>query len=127
QSWFKRRLAQAGIRAAKAIRNNWPDATLVWAEPLVHIAPRSQRRSDVRVAEDARQGQFQTYDWLIGKSEPELGGDPSLVDVIGLNFYPHNQGYHAGPTIPAGHHEYRPLADMLVEVAGRYGKPMFLS
>jgi hypothetical protein len=26
-----------------------------------------------------------------------------------------------------GHHEYRPLADMLVEVAERYGKPVFLS
>jgi beta-glucosidase/6-phospho-beta-glucosidase/beta-galactosidase len=26
-----------------------------------------------------------------------------------------------------GHHEYRPLADMLVEMAERYQKPMFLS
>jgi hypothetical protein len=26
-----------------------------------------------------------------------------------------------------GHHEYRPLADMLVEVAERYDKPLFLS
>src|SRR6476661_4694678 len=26
-----------------------------------------------------------------------------------------------------GHHEYRPLGDMLVEVAERYGKPIFLS
>ena len=62
-----------------------------------------------------------------GPAEPELGGDPSLVDVIGLNFYPHNQWYYDGPTIPMGHHEYRPLADMLVEVAERYGKPIFLS
>ena len=59
--------------------------------------------------------------------EPELGGDPSLVDVVGLNFYPHNQWYFEGPTIPMGHHEYRPLADMLVEMAERYGKPVFIS
>ncbi len=26
-----------------------------------------------------------------------------------------------------GHHEYRPLGDMLVEMAERYGKPLFLS
>ena len=26
-----------------------------------------------------------------------------------------------------GHHEYRPLADMLVEMAERYGKPLFIS
>jgi hypothetical protein len=127
KGWFKRRLARAAIRSARAIRNNWPDATLVWAEPLVHIAARTHRRPDVRAAESTRLGQFQTYDWITGKSEPELGGDPSLVDVIGLNFYPHNQWYHEGPTIPLGHHEYRPLAEMLLEVAERYGKPIFLS
>ena len=99
----------------------------MWAEPLIHIAPHDRRRADDarRGAEPA--GQFEAYDWIMGLAEPELGGDPSLVDLIGLNFYPHNQWYLEGPTIPMGHHEYRPLADMLVEVAERYGKPMFLS
>jgi hypothetical protein len=63
----------------------------------------------------------------MGLERPELGGDSSLVDVVGWNFYPHNQWYRKGPTIPMGHHEYRPLADMLVEMAKRYGKPMMLS
>jgi hypothetical protein len=81
----------------------------------------------MRAAEAYRQGQFEAYDWITGKAEPELGGDASLVDAIGLNFYPHNQWYYRGPTIPMGHHEYRPLADMLLEVAERYGKPIFLS
>jgi beta-glucosidase/6-phospho-beta-glucosidase/beta-galactosidase len=125
--WFKRQLVRAGIRAAKAIRSARPDATIVWAEPLVHIAPHSQRRAEVRAAEGARLGQFQAYDWITGRSAPELGGDPSLVDLVGVNFYPHNQWYLDGPTIPMGHHEYRPLADMLIEVAERYGKPVFLS
>ena len=125
--WFKRQLVRTGIAAAKAIRERWPGASIVWAEPLVHIAPRSHRRSDVKAAEGARQGQFEAYDWIIGKAAPELGGNPSLADVIGLNFYPHNQWYLSGPTIPMGHHEYRALADMLVEVAERYGKPLFLS
>ena len=128
KGWFKRQLVRTAIHAARAIRGRWPDATLVWAEPLVHIAPRSHRRADERAAEAARQGQFEAYDWITGRTEPELVGDPSLVDVIGLNFYPHNQWYfRKGPTIPMGHHEYRPLADMLVEVAERYGKPIFLS
>src|SRR5205085_7659932 len=103
------------------------DATLVWAEPLIHIAPRSHRRDDVRAAEGPRQGQFEAYDWITGRAAPELGGERSLVDLIGLNFYPHNQFYHNGPTIPMGHHEYRPLANMLLEVAERYGKPLFLA
>jgi len=71
---------------------------------------------------------YEAYDWIMGLAEPDLGGDPSLVDVVGLNFYPHNQWYFEGPTIPMGHHEYKPLADMLVEVAERYGeKPVFVS
>jgi hypothetical protein len=125
--WLKRQLVRTAIGAAKAIRERWPDATVVWAEPLVHVAPRSHRRAEVRAAEQYRQGQFEAYDWITGRAEPELGGDPSLVDLVGLNFYPHNQWYLDGPTIPMGHHEYRPLADMLVEVAERCGKPIFLS
>jgi beta-glucosidase/6-phospho-beta-glucosidase/beta-galactosidase len=125
--WFKRRLIRAASGAARAIRDRWPDTSIVWAEPLVHIAPRSHRRAEVRAAEAARLGQFEAYDWIVGRAEPEFGGDPSLADLIGLNFYPHNQWYLDGPTIPMGHHEYRPLADMLVEVAERYGKPIFLS
>ena len=125
--WFKRQLVRTAICAATAIRHRWPEATLAWAEPLIHIAPRNPRRVEVRAAEQSRLGQFEAYDWIIGRSAPELGGDPSLVDVIGLNYYPHNQWFYEGPTIPMGHHEYRSLADMLLEVAGRYGKPIFLS
>jgi beta-glucosidase/6-phospho-beta-glucosidase/beta-galactosidase len=125
--WFKRQLVRTAIAAARAIRDGWPRATIVWAEPLVHVAPHSHRRPEVRAAEAYRLGQFESYDWIVGRREPELGGDPSLVDLVGLNFYPHNQWYYEGPTIPMGHHEYRPLADMLVEVAERYGKPIFIS
>jgi hypothetical protein len=56
-----------------------------------------------------------------------MGGGPALADFVGVNFYPHNQWYHDGPAIPLGHHEYRALADMLMEVANRYGKPILVS
>ena len=125
--WFKRQLVRTATAAAAAIKQGWPDSTIVWAEPLVHVAPHNNRRPTVRRAEEYRQGQFEAYDWIMGRAEPELGGDPSFVDLVGLNFYPHNQWYNEGPTIPMGHHEYRPLADMLVEVAERFGKPVFLS
>lgn len=127
QGWFKRQLVRAATRSARAIRQEWPQAFLTWAEPLVHVAPHDHRRQVRRAAEDRRQGQFEAYDWLMGIAQPELGGDPSLVDAVGLNFYPHNQWYLDGPTIPMGHHEYRPLADMLMEVAKRYNKPIILS
>jgi beta-glucosidase/6-phospho-beta-glucosidase/beta-galactosidase len=127
RGWFKRQLVRTAIQAATAIKREWPRSTIVWAEPLIHIAPHDERRQTVRGAKANLQGMYEAYDWIIGRSRPELGGDPSLVDVVGWNFYPHNQWYWKGPTIPMGHHEYRPLADMLVEMAERYGKPLFLS
>ena len=125
--WFKRQLVRTGTTAARAIKERWPKATLVWAEPLIHIAPHDHRRATRRAAEQNRAGMFEAYDWIVGRAQPELGGDPSFVDMIGLNYYPHNQWYWKGPTIPMGHHEYRSLADMLLEMAERYGKPIFLS
>ncbi len=127
RGWFKRQLVKTAIAASRAIKQRWPNATIVGAEPLIHIAPHDRRRPTVRAAEQNLQGMYQAYDWIMGLAEPELGGDPSLIDVVGLNFYPHNQWYYKGPTIPMGHHEYRPLADMLVEMAERYQKPLFLA
>jgi len=125
--WFKGQLVRAGIMASRAIKQRWPNSTIVWAEPLIHIAPQDQRRGTKEAAEVNLQGMYEAYDWIMGLAEPELGGDPSLVDVVGLNFYPHNQWYLEGPTIPMGHHEYRPLGDMLVELGERYQKPVFIA
>lgn len=127
RGWFKDQLVRTAITAARAIKQRWPKSTIIWAEPLIHIAPHDRRRPTVRAAEANLQGMYEAYDWIMGLAKPELGGDPSLVDVVGWNFYPHNQWYFEGPTIPMGHHEYRPLGDMLVEMADRYQKPIFLS
>jgi len=127
RGWFKQQLVKAAIASARAIKQRWPDSTVIWAEPLIHIAPHDRRRKTIRAAQANLRGMYEAYDWILGREKPELGGDPSLADVVGLNFYPHNQWYFDGPTIPMGHHEYRPLADMLVEFAERYGKPVFLS
>lgn len=127
RGWFKGQLVRAAITAARAIKQRWPKSTIIWAEPLIHVAPHDRRRQTVRAAEANLLGMYEAYDWITGLARPELGGDPSLVDVVGWNFYPHNQWYFEGPTIPMGHHEYRPLGDMLVEMADRYEKPIFLS
>ncbi|HTH27093.1 MAG TPA: hypothetical protein VL918_01320 [Sphingobium sp.] len=125
--WFKRQLVRCAIAGVEAMRAAEPECRFIWAEPLIHVAPRDHSSAERRQAEAYRLAQFEAYDLLTGMIEPELGGRPDMVDVIGLNFYPHNQWYYSGPTVPMGHHEYRALADMLVEVARRYGKPIFLA
>lgn len=127
RGWFKEQLVKTAVAASSAIKQRWPGSRIVWAEPLIHVAPHNDHRRTVQAAERNRQGMFEAYDWIMGKEKPELGGDPSFVDVIGLNYYPHNQWYWEGPTIPMGHHEYRPLADMLVELSERYEKPIMIS
>ncbi|HEX2802768.1 MAG TPA: hypothetical protein VHN55_02105 [Sphingomicrobium sp.] len=127
RGWFKRQLVATAISASRAIRERWPEATIIGAEPLIHVAPHDRRPATVSAALQNLEGMYQAYDWILGLAEPQMGGDRSLIDVIGLNFYPHNQWYFEGPTIPMGHHEYRPLADMLAEMAERYRKPVMLS
>ena len=127
RGWFKGQLVRAAIASARSIKQRWPDSIIVWAEPLIHVAPHDQRRKTVRAARSNLQGMYEAYDWILGLDRPELGGDRSLADVVGVNFYPHNQWYLDGPTIPMGHHEYRPLSEMLVEFAERYDKPVFVS
>ncbi|MCL6679627.1 hypothetical protein LZ519_09920 [Sphingomonas sp. RG327] len=125
--WFKHQLVATAISASRAIKKRWPDSIIIGAEPLIHVAPHNRRPATVRAAKENLGGMYQAYDWILGMAEPQLGGDPSLIDVIGVNYYPHNQWYFKGPTIPMGHHEYRPLSDMLVDMAKRYGKPLTIS
>lgn len=125
--WFKRQLVRAAVAGARAMRGADPGCRFIWAEPLIHVAPRDHSEPEMKQANDYRLAQYEAYDLLMGRLEPELGGSPDLVDAIGLNFYPHNQWYFNGPTVPMGHHEYRALADMLVEVGERFGKPIFIA
>ena len=125
--WFKRQLVRCAVAGAAAMRKADPDCRFFWAEPLIHVAPRDHSKAEMRNAESYRQSQFEAYDLLLGRQEPELGGHAGMVDAVGLNFYPHNQWYYHGPTIPMGHHEYRAMRDMLIEVHERYAKPIFIA
>ena len=119
---LKRALAGAAIAATRAVRSIDPAALFISAEPLIHVAPAGDPAADAY-----RLAQYEAIDMILGRREPELGGGPGLIDVIGVNYYPDNQWYIGGATIPMGHHAYRPLADLLREVHERYGKPIFVS
>ena len=127
--WFKRHLVSAAIAGVRAMRETDPDCRFLWAEPLIHVAPapKGPQEERARAAEEARLGQFEAYDMLTGRSAPELGGDPAYVDLVGLNYYPENQWYYGESTLPLGHHDYRPLADMLTEVFHRLQTPLFIA
>ena len=125
---FKRHLIRAAVAGIEAMRAVEPRCRFVTAEPLIHVAaPPRAGKAQRGAAEQHRLGQYEACDMLMGLREPELGGRPDLIDAVGVNFYPDNQWYIEGSTLPLGHHDYRPLASMLIEVSQRYGKPIFIS
>ena len=67
---FKRQLVRAGIAAAQAVRAVEPRARLIWAEPLIHVAPRHHEPEEQARAEAYRLAQFEAYDMLTGASPP---------------------------------------------------------
>lgn len=121
---LKQQLVRAAIAAIEAIRALQPAARFLTAEPLIHVESRGRQR---RSAEAYRLSQFEATDMLGGWQVPELGGHPGLVDIVGVNFYPRNQWFHKGTSIPLGDHAFRPLSEMLAEVHQRYNRPLMLA
>jgi len=74
--------------------------------------------------------QFDAWDMIAGRLEPELGGHPDFLDVIGVNYYIHNQwrypGGH-GSMITPSDPRYRHVRWMLAELYERYGRPLFIA
>ncbi|RWX78964.1 beta-glucosidase [Neorhizobium lilium] len=124
---LKHQLVRAGAASAKAIREVDPGAKFLTAEPVIHVAPGGPEPEAEWAAENYRISQYEAVDFLIGRNEPQLGGHDGCLDIIGLNFYPANQWYLGGSTIPMGHHDYRPLSRMLVETYERYRRPILIT
>ncbi|WP_309091002.1 beta-galactosidase [Phenylobacterium sp.] len=124
---LKRQLIRAAIAATDAVRRVDPRARILWCEPCVHIVPQSMSPADVTEARIMAEAQWEAFDMLAGRREPELGGRPDVLDIVGLNFYSHNQWTPAGNFVPMGHHSWRPFSTMLTDIASRYGRPVIVA
>jgi hypothetical protein len=122
---LKVQLARASIAAMRAIRAVDPTARFVQCEPIVHVV--GDEPSERREALDVRAFQFQAWDLISGRSWPQLGGSPDLLDIIGVNYYRHNQWTLGGISIEETHPDHLPLRYLLAEVYARYGRPMLVS
>jgi hypothetical protein len=124
---LKRQLVRGFIEAARAVRRELPNVRLVSPEPVIHIVGDPRRPDDVHSAEAYRTAMFQAWDMISGRLDPELGGDESLLEIIGVNYYDRNQWWNFGETIRRGEPEYRPFREILAEVYNRYRRPMFVA
>ena len=129
---LKQQLARASIVAMRAIRAVDPQARFVQPEPIIHVSvdPRDRIRdlvADAVAAAGHTAAQFQSWDMLAGIRNPEFGGSPDLLDIIGVNYYWNNQWLHQGPHTPAGHLQHYPLHTMLYELWERYKRPILIT
>lgn len=121
---LKRALCKAAISAIKAIRAVDPQAVIMLSEPLIHV---HDDEENTAAAADHNEAQFEAADTLLGRSMPELGGDPDLIDLVGCNYYPHNQWRAGSESTPLSRAEHRPLSSLLHAAASRLGKPLVLT
>lgn len=130
---LKAQLVQAAIEGIEAVWDVLPRARIVHSDPAINVIESSERIHDRNVAESYRLLQYQAWDMLAGRFRPELGGSDKYLDIIGVNYYPHNQWIHgSAPFNPAAaigreHPRYRSFGSILREVYERYGRPMFVS
>lgn len=129
-------LARAAIAAIDAIRAACPTARFVNADPLCRVVAPTDRPE---LAEEVRDFNerlvFQSWDMLCGRLLPELGGSPSHLDVVGVNYYWTNQwelhgcanGEGVVPPLAACDPRRAPLSDLVRSVHRRYRRDVMIT
>jgi beta-glucosidase/6-phospho-beta-glucosidase/beta-galactosidase len=128
---IKHQLIRACISGIEAIWAVDPTARIMHAEPLIRVLTPRGRPDLARAAADQQAAQFEAWDMLAGAMEPQLGGHPRYLDIVGVNYYHANQWEHPdrrlrwedSPRDPRWH----PFSSMLAEVYYRYWRPVVVS
>jgi len=124
---LKEQLVRAAIAACREIRGVVRGARFVHSDPIINIIANPTRPEDRLKAELYRLSQYAAWDMIAGRVRPELGGRPEFLDVVGADYYVHNQWMHRGKMLPPSHPQHLPLRYMLRELYERYGRPVIIA
>jgi beta-glucosidase/6-phospho-beta-glucosidase/beta-galactosidase len=128
---LKRQLVRAWIAGVDAIRSADPSARIVSVEPVIHTIPPHGQCDDGRLAAAQDASQWEAWDMILGRSQPELGGHPRYLDIVGVNFYHDNQWevpggrkihWHLKPRDP----RWVPFNELLRRAYERYRRPIII-
>lgn len=124
---LKRNLVRAAIAGTRAVRDAVPGTRCAAIDPVIHIVPRHPGEAEeVRLHNGS---QWQAWDMLAGREEPELGGAEDILDVVGINYYWNNQWLHHGePLSVFDAARFRPFRELIADAAARYaGRDLFIA
>lgn len=122
---LKHQLIRASLAAIDAIRAVEPRARFMQAEPVVNVIARTA--AEAHEANAQSRAVFDSWLMLAGELWPGLGGEPSSLDIVGVNFYPDNQWFLDRETVPRGHPRYRPFRDLLADTYRLLQRPLFIA
>jgi hypothetical protein len=124
---LKYNLIRAGVAGSEILLNELPGVRLISPEPVIHNIGDPSVPGDEAEAHDYTNAMYEAWDMLSGRMNPELGGRPEYLDLIGINFYERNQWIHNSKPITREHPRWRPFSHMLADVWARYRRPMFIA
>ncbi len=128
---LKQQLIRAVIAGCEAIWDVDRRARFVYPEPIIQVFP--PRSQPERAAEAAAftESQYQAWDMIAGKLQPELGGHERYLDILGANYYHSNQwdltsGRLRWEDEPRDE-RWIPLHQLLGRIWERYRSPLFIA
>jgi beta-glucosidase/6-phospho-beta-glucosidase/beta-galactosidase len=126
---LKRQLVRASIAAIEAVWSIDRDIRITHTDPAINVVPFPGKKRTERLAQERSEAQFQAWDMISGKLHPELGGKPEYLDIIGVNYYCHNQWLVDGPPLEweVPQDGYTPPRHLFARIHKRYGRPMYIS
>jgi beta-glucosidase/6-phospho-beta-glucosidase/beta-galactosidase len=126
---LKRQLVRAAIAGIEAIWAVNPAARIVQVEPLIHIVYPRDSPHLAQAAAEQRANQFDAWDMMSGLIDPDLGGHPRYLDIMGFNYYHSNQwectGQHLRWDDDPRDDRWVPLHKLIIELYERYRRPLF--
>lgn len=136
---LKQQLVRAAIKAMDEVWKVDDSVRFIQVDPFMRriAVPPASRSARKHVQEFNTIVRFEAWDMLSGRRYPELGGNPKYLDIIGVNYYIHNQEWvfsAPGPGKALRHQlvdwesqDRVSFASMLQELYDRYQRPLLIS
>jgi len=125
---LKEQFIRASIAAIEELWSVDNRTRITLIDPMINVVPADVKRSrDRKAAESYRQAQFEGWDMLAGREKPHLGGAEKYLDILGGNYYVHNQWVLNGSFITQDDPRYRHYRVLLAELYQRYKRPIFVA
>jgi hypothetical protein len=88
---LKAQLARGAIESTEAAWEVDRRCRIVHTDPIIKVLSDPAKPEDRPEAEAYTRSQYDAWEMIRGRFRPELGGKPEYLDIVGVNYYPHNQ------------------------------------